>query len=180
MLVVDAIGASTASSILISVMKSITRKEMEDLLKTANIRQRFRRDLRFVPEEIDSWEDRDFLTVTDRNNSKGVLIAPFEQLFIVPFELRQRRAGQAGRLEAIVCDFCATWQRGSNSAMITFEREKSSVSFLCCADLLCSFHVRNKTTAAKLSRTQLKEVISSDRRIERLHTKLQQLLSDLS
>lgn len=94
----------------------------------------------------------------------------------MPFRLQARKPGASGRTEAIICDFCATWQRGSNSASIAFTREKSTQTFLCCGDLLCSLHVRNKTQASKLSRTQLRENNTVEERVARLRARLSELV----
>jgi hypothetical protein len=160
-------------------MNAITREELTSVLKIANIKSRIKRDIRFVPEEITNWENRDFLAVTNRSRSEGVLIAPLEKLYIMPFELQKRVSNKTGRVEAIICDFCATWQRGSNSAIISFQKDKVSVSFLCCADLLCSLHVRSQTTASTLSRVQLRENNSAEDRIRRLGMRLETILSSI-
>lgn len=159
-------------------MNAITREEFADIIKP--LRPRLKRELRFVPEEITDWKNRDFLAVMNRSKSEGVLIAPLENVYVVPFQLQKRKPNKTGRVEAIICDFCVTWQRGSNSAVISFAKEKSSVSFLCCGDLDCSLHVRDKTRAAKLSRTQLRENISPEGRVERLQAKLETILADIS
>ena len=158
-------------------MKAVSREEFADLTK--GVKPRIRRELRFVPEEITDWEDRDFLAVTNKSRTEGVLLVPGETPRVVPFQLQNRRAGPSGRVEAVICDICATWQRGSNSAVITFTREKSSVSFLCCADLLCSLHVRDKTDASKLSRVQLRENNTAQTRALRLRRKLSEILGHL-
>lgn len=138
-------------------MQVITRDNFQHLLTEAHIKPRLKRELRFVPEEISDWEDRDFIAVMNRSRSGGVIVASLERTFVVPLTIQKRVPNRTGRVEAVICDFCATWQRGSNSATITFRKANSTVSFLCCGDLLCSLHVRDKTPAAKLSRTQLRE-----------------------
>ena len=148
---------------------------MAKLLVAGQIKLRLRRELRFVPEEITDWEDRDFLPVFNKSHSEGVLIAFLEPLRVMPFRLQKRTANTIGRVEAIICDICATWQRGSSSAVITFPKENSSISFLVCADLNCSLHVRNKTEQAKLSRTQLRENNTVEQRVERLKTRLRNM-----
>lgn len=158
-------------------MKALDRTQLALLVSEAHIKPRIVRELRFVPEEITDWESRDFLAVTNRSYSEGVLIAPLQKTYVVMFRLQKRLPNKAGRLEPITCDFCFTWQRGSNSAIISFIRDdKSSVSFLCCADLACSFHVRDITSASKISRTQLREHLSPQQRIRRLQMKLATLL----
>src|SRR6266542_1664777 len=142
-------------------MKAITRSELSELLKLSSVRPRLKRELRFVPEEITSWEDRDFLTVMNRSQTEGVLIAPLKTMAVLPFRLSKRTPNQAGRIEAIICDFCATWQGGTHSVVLTFDMPPKSISYLVCRDLACSFHVRDKTAAAKRSRTQLRETITA-------------------
>jgi hypothetical protein len=157
-------------------MNPITREEFTEL--TSGLRPRLRRELRFVPEEITAWEDRDFLAVTNKQGNEGVLIVPFARKYVVPFSLQVRKPGASGRTEAIICDICATWQRGTHSAVITFPVDSTrSVSFLCCEDLLCSFHVRGKTTAAQLARSQLREQITPQDRIERLKRRFKDILT---
>jgi len=157
-------------------MNAITREEFGEL--ASGTRPRLRRELRFVPEEISDWESRDFLAVTNKQGSEGVLVVPFLQVGVVPFTLQARRPNASGRIEAIICDICATWQRGTHSAVITFAVDKTrSVSFLCCADLLCSLHVRGKTADAVLARTQLREQITPEARIARLQERLGSILS---
>ena len=153
-------------------MKAIPREGLGALLDENRIKPRLKRDLRFVPETIADWEDRDFLAVTNRSKSEGVLIVSAEKYIVMPFTLQSRKANAAGRVEPIICDFCATWQRGSNSAVISFQKYRSSQSFLCCGDLNCSLHVRDKTPESKLSRTQLRENMTPQARIERLRSRL--------
>lgn len=152
-------------------MNALTRDELTRLLDENRIKPRLKRELRFTPEAITDWEDRDFLVVTNRSRSEGVLIFPGAKN-VVPFALQPRKANASGRVEPIICDFCATWQRGSNSAVISFQKERSSQSFLCCGDLDCSSHVRDKTPESKLSRTQLRENMTPQARIERLRSRL--------
>lgn len=157
-------------------MNAIDRQQLQIMLESAKVKPRIRRELRFVPEEITNWEDRDFIAVMNRSRSEGVLIAIFDTQYVVPFRLQRRASNASGRTEAIICDMCMTWQRGSNSAVISFQRDKSSVSFLCCADLLCSLHVRDKTTQAVLSRVQVRESIAEHDRIKRLKTRLAKII----
>jgi hypothetical protein len=150
-------------------MKSLSREAFAQRIKEAGIRPRLQRELRFVPEEITDWDDRDFLAVMNRSKTEGVLV--FDE-HIVPFQLQARKPNAAGRIEPVICDFCATWQRGSNSATITFTKGKSTQTFLCCGDLLCSLHVRDKTAASTRSRVQLRENNTAEQRVERLWAKL--------
>lgn len=153
-------------------MKSLSRDDIANL----PIKARLKRELRFAPEEIMDWDSRDFIVVMNKAKSEGVLIAELETGYAVAFRLQKRTANFQGRVEAIICDFCATWQRGSNSVVISFQKERGSVSFLCCGDLLCSLHVREKTPESKLSRTQLRETISTEGKIQRLRNRLEVIL----
>lgn len=153
-------------------MEPISREQFSELTK--GLKQRLKRDLRFVPEEITDWQDRDFLAVTNKQGNEGILIIPFMNDAVVPFTLQARKPNAQGRTEAIICDVCATWQRGPHSAVITFaDGDRRMVSFLCCGDLNCSLHVRDKTDAAKLSRTQLREQVTPEDRITRLKRRLE-------
>jgi hypothetical protein len=158
-------------------MNLISRDDLKQRMEVARIKSRIRRNIRFVPEEISRWEDRDYLAVMDKPRHDGVLLYGDDA---VPFSLSARQPNANGRVEAIICDICATWRRGTESASITFQKNATStVSYLVCADLDCSLHVRSLTDAARLSRTQLREDITPEARIERLNKKLQSILASL-
>lgn len=155
-------------------MKLPESNELQASLKYIRIKPRIIRELRYVPSEILHAESRDFLAIMNKSHSEGVLL--FENIFY-PFSLTKKAASSTGRIDGIICDICATWQRGSNAARITFAKgDRRSVSYLVCADLDCSLHVRDMTAESKLSRAQLREHISPDGRIERLYTNLSRLL----
>ena len=162
-------------------MQQLTASDIADLFESYALKKKLTSELKFISDTIDKWNERDFIAITDRHRSKGVLIAELTTLIAVSFRLQMRKASSTtGRIESIICDFCATWQRGSNSATITFDRaDKSSRSYLCCADLLCSLHVRGHTKEATLSRTQLREQTTPERRIERLRENLKTILGEL-
>ncbi len=154
-----------------------TRDEFAQCIKIAGIKPRLRRIVRYVPEEIIAPEHRDFLAVTDKSGNHGVII--FGQR-IVPFELSPRIAKSSGSVAAVICDICATWRRGPESASITFPKgDKRTVSYLVCADLSCSLHVRGLTNAGLVSRSQIREDISPEDRITRLTTRLATMLTNL-
>jgi hypothetical protein len=158
-------------------MNSLTREEFTQRIGAVRLKPRLVRELRFVPAEIINWEQRDFLTVLTKSKNEGVLLYGDST---IPFELSKRKPGTSGRVEPIICDLCATWQRGLNSAIISFHKsDKSTISYLCCADLDCSLHVRGLTAAGKLARTQLREDLISVRRVERLHMRLERILTEL-
>lgn len=153
-------------------MIPITREQFNILVKT--VKSRLRRELKYIPEEILDWDIRDFLVVTKKQGNEGVLIIPNAEMAVLPFVLERRLPNARGRVEAIICDICATWQRGTHSAVITFwVSSVRSVSFLCCGDLQCSLHVRGRTRASVLARAQLREQLTSEERIERLHRRLE-------
>ena len=155
-------------------MHKLTREEFAERLVAARIKLRLRKVLRFVPEEISNWDSRDFLAVTDKSGNEGVLIY---QEITVPFALSPRVARAGGRVAAIICDICATWRRGPESAVLTLDKgEHRSVSYLVCADLDCSLHVRGMTDAGMLSRSQIREDITPDRRKERLRERLTEMI----
>lgn len=157
-------------------MHRITREEFAERVVAARIKSRLRKVLRFVPEEITEWDSRDFLAVTDKAGNEGVLMY---QDTTVPFMLSPRVARSGGRVAAIICDICATWRRGPESAVLTLPKGDSiSVSYLVCADLDCSLHVRGMTAAGILSRSQIREDITPDRRKERLRERLTAILSE--
>lgn len=157
-------------------MNAITRTEFDQLALT--LKPRLRRELRFSPETITDWGDRDFIVITNKQGNEGVLVVPFEPVAILPFAISRREPNSKGRVEAIICDICATWQRGTHSGVITFTASPiRTVSFLCCGDLQCSLHVRDKTPAAILSRAQLREHISPDDRIARLRQRLRDIIT---
>jgi hypothetical protein len=154
-------------------MKQLSRDDFPILLKQAGIKLRLQRELRFVPETY-SWADSELLAVTTRSGNEGILLVGDETLHIVPFEIKRSLTDtRTGRSKPITCDFCHTWQKGGNAASITFARtDKTSTTYLCCADLACSMHVRDKTPEAQLSRTQLHEDMTTIQRVERLRRNL--------
>lgn len=159
-------------------MKLPDRQTFEASLKAARISKRLQRDLRYIPEAITKPEVRDFLAVSTKSGNEGVLLYGDR---IVQFSLDKRRPNSAGRVEAVICDICATWQRGVNSAILTLKKDSSrTVSYLVCDDLECSMHVRGLTTASTLSRTQLREHITPEARIERLRDRLRQIVEEIA
>lgn len=160
-------------------MKPLSRQQLADLIIQARVKLRIQRELRFVPEEIRNWEDRDFLAVMNKSQTEGILIVPFAER-VVPFEIRALKPKASGALPAaVICDFCATWQRASYASAITFSKDRRSLTFLVCGDLNCSLHIRDKTDEARLSRTQLREDISEEGRIERLRHRMMKILQSV-
>lgn len=169
-------------------MKQLSLEQFTDLVVTATVKPRLRRELRFIAAvqtlTSEQWSDTELLAISDRTGKKGVLILqPDDTPHVVAFELTSGIASAStGRAQPVICDFCRTWQRGSNAASITLTpdyRSGASTTFLCCADLGCSRHVRSLTSAAKLSRAQLRENLDDSGRIERLARRLRDLITQL-
>lgn len=156
-------------------MKLPRREKLDALLKVHRISKRLQRDIRYVPEEIANINERDFLAARTKSGAEGVLLYGNK---VIPFSISKRSANTKGRIEAIICDICATWRRGTDSAVITFQKsDKVTISHLVCADLDCSLHVRSLTDASRVSRTQLREDILPKQRVERLQKRLSDMLS---
>lgn len=154
-------------------MHQISREQWQTIVKAARITQRLARNIRFNPEQ--HWKSREFITASVKSGNEGVFVAEVENgLYALAYTLKRSLTDtRTGRSKPVVCDFCCTWQRGGNAASITFTRtDNTSVTFLCCADLLCSLHVRGLTPQATLSRSQLREDITDDERISRLRKRL--------
>jgi hypothetical protein len=169
-------------------MRSINQEQFNDLIKAAsNIKPRTKRELRFVASTAsigpEDWHELEIVGITDRTGTKGVLLLePDTGIFVLPYQLSGGSPDQTGRTQPIICDFCKTWQAGSNSGRITFHksiRSNDSVTFLCCADLACSNHVRTKTKSSIRSRVHLRESLTNEQRVERLKDRLRMLINDM-
>lgn len=158
------------------MMKPVAKESLEERLRQSRISVRLRRELRFAPDAAIDWDERDFLAVMNKSRTEGVLVTDTR---LMPFRLQRRSISKSGRVAAIICDICATWQRGAYSAVITFPTARGSISYLCCDDLLCSLHVRDKTPTAQLSRTQLRETNTIEDRINRLRGRLEKILESV-
>lgn len=169
-------------------MQKLTQEVFQQVIDMAGIKPRIKREVRFTTSvahlDDETWERTELLPIVDRAGNKGVLLFQIEvgEMFAVSFELSRGLTSSTGKAQAIICDFCRTWQTGSRSGSITLKkagRETGSITFLCCADLECSRHVRNITSAAKTSRSQLREDIDTDQRISRLKHRLEEVASQL-
>lgn len=169
-------------------MKALNLEEFNQLIARAQLKPRLKRELRFINStsamtDVD-WHEAELVSITDRTGNKGVLLlAPDENIYVLPYELSRGIVNrQTGRAQPIICDFCRTWQNGSNAGSITFRKNRQSLNstgFLCCADLACSQHARSKTNSSRVSRAQLREDLTDEQRIERLKGRLSQLIADL-
>ena len=170
-------------------MKVFTQEQFYAIIQQqSRIRPRLRRELRYVASTAamtdSDWRELELLPITDRTGNKGVLfLQPDDTLYVLPYEMRRGfTSAKTGRAQPIICDFCRTWQAGSSAGSIGFQKDKqslNSVSFLCCADLACSKHVRGKTNAALASKAQLREDLTAEQRVERLKTQLRKIIVDL-
>lgn len=160
-------------------MKTLDQATFETLLTQVAMKPRLKKDLKFVASTAylsDDWSDYELIPISDRTGSFGVLLVQLgEELYVAPYELSRRIVDSStGRDRAIICDFCYTWQPGSNAASIIFTHAetKHSIRLLCCGDLRCSQHVRTITRASKVSRTHLRENLTNEARVARLKSRL--------
>lgn len=167
-------------------MITITQEEFNELLSSTSIKPRIKSELKFVSsteKRATDWKDYELVAISDRNSNNGILLLqPDDKLYIIQYTLSKKIIdSQTGRSRATICDFCRTWQTGTNSASITLHNpdNKKSARYLCCADLLCSDHVRSITVAAKKSRAQLPEDLTNEDRIARLKKNLSERISQL-
>jgi hypothetical protein len=167
-------------------MNKLNQEEFNELISQSQVKPRLKNELRFITStenlSDEEWGDRELLSISDRSGNSGVLLVSLNNsLYILPYELKIGITSSiTGRSQSIICDFCRTWQYGDRSASIRFVKSKNtSVSYLCCADLKCSMHVRDKTDAASTSRAQLREDLSIDQRVERFNTRLANLIGTL-
>lgn len=169
-------------------MRSLTTEEIATCIAASGGGHRLKAKLRpaLVSKamELNDWSNFEFIAIPTRDRRSGVLIiASGASFYSIAYELTLGlKNSKDGRPLPIICDFCKTWQTGGRAGSITFRtghRSLNSVGYLCCADLQCSLHIRDKTSVAKTSRSQLRENITPERRIERLESKLQDVIKRL-
>lgn len=169
-------------------MSPLSQSQFTTLLAQASVKPRLKSELRFVKSTAgmsdDDWRARELLAITDRSGTKGVLLlAVADAFYILPYEMSAGITSKSGQAQPIVCDFCRTWQSGTCSGSIRLPkagRSFDSYGYLCCADLLCSLHVRGLTSAARISRSQLREDLLPEQRVERLATRIEKLVTDMA
>lgn len=169
-------------------MRTITPDQFNQLIALAHIRPGLTRELHFIARtsgmSAQDWQETELMSIPTRSGNKGVLLlAPNKDMYILAYDLTKGLANrQTGRAQPIICDFCRTWQSGSGAASISFAKNRrslDSVSFLCCADLACSQHVRSKTQASRASRAQLRENLTNEQRVGRLKKQILRIIADL-
>lgn len=135
-----------------------------------------------IPTEDPYWEDSELVACWDKSGRKGLILIELDKLYVTAFELGGKVTdSRTGRTKPIICDICCTWQQGGKAATITCIRERDchTFTYLCCGDLRCSLHIRDKTTEALLSRAQLHEDVTSEQRAVRMKQRLYKLISTL-
>jgi hypothetical protein len=164
-------------------MKKLSLEEFNYLLERTSIKPRVKREVRFVASTAqiadDEWANLELLAIADRSGNKGVLVIGIDgNFYLTGYELSSGITSTTGRAQPIICDFCRTWQTGSRSGSILFSKDRSAkaIGFLCCADLQCSRHVRSLTSAARTSRSQLREDLTDEQRVQRLRARLQEIV----
>lgn len=167
-------------------MKKLTHELVETALANIRVNKAMQRRLTFAPltRIVDSdWAGYDMIALPTKDERAGILfIELVDETYATAYELRAMKSSSTGRTKPIICDFCKTWQAGGRAGVITFRpshRSLNSISLLCCLDLRCSLHVRDKTTASKTSRAQLREHLVPEQRILRLQESLSQLTERL-
>lgn len=167
-------------------MRTLSQDDFSAALTGVDMQSRLKNELKFhksVEALPGDWSDYELIAITDRTGRKGILLLqPDNDLYIVQYELsRSVIDSQTGRGRPIICDFCYTWQPGSNAASILFTKphSKLKVGFLCCGDLGCSQHVRSTTKEGMVSRTQLRENLTNQQRVDRLKSRLRAKIQQL-
>lgn len=168
-------------------MNTLTNEQFEMMLKDAPIKPRLKRDLKFRQStehmDVSAWVETELLPIWNKSKNGGILLIQLsDDLFILPFDATRAAADATGRSKPVICDLCYTWQPSSSGGFVTFYPDKSgdnSVSLLCCQDLRCSDNVRTKTSAGIKSRTQLREHMTNEDRVERLKQKTNDFIKRL-
>ena len=168
-----------------SIMITIDAEQFRRIIDASIVKPRLKRELRFVPSTENmsesDWAQTEMIAIKDRSGNNGVLIVSLESgMYVLPFAIKSLgKSATTGRAQPIICDICVTWQSGSRAGSITFigaKKSTSNVAYLCCADLACSRHVRTKTDASKMSRAQLREDLDNEQRVQRLRSRLEDIM----
>lgn len=123
-----------------------------------------------------NWINFELFNLPTKDGAAGVLLVGLnDHIYALAYEINPIGDRLTGRTKPVICDFCKTWQPGGRAGMVTFRisrRSLNSISYLCCLDLGCSLHVRDISKSSRTSRSQLREDISTEYRIDRLQRKL--------
>lgn len=97
-------------------MQRLDRAQFSLLLTSQRIKPRLIRELRFVPEEIEDWDELELLAISTRSKAEGLLLIQDTDLYVLPYELATGLKDKTtGRSKPITCDFCYTWQQGGRA-----------------------------------------------------------------
>lgn len=166
-------------------MKKITPEAFSTAIKKAKLGPRLKKELRFGASTSQlndqDWRESEMISITTRSDNEGVLLIDAQsKTYVAQYSILKNVSDRTGRSKPIICAFCNTWRASGAGASISFKKNNNTnVGYLCCSDLRCSDHVRNKTRHALISRTQLHENLTSDQRIERLKKNLAGLTSTI-
>lgn len=155
-------------------MQILEKSDVDQLLAQSIVKPRLKRELHFKPDTHD-FTLSDFMVVTTKSPTRGVLIIPVDDGFsVIPFEMSLRVTDTVtGRSKPVICDFCFTWQAGQSAGRVSLTLPDGRIkALLACGDLNCSKHVRGLTQASRMSRAQLAEHLDADDRIARLSERL--------
>lgn len=172
---------NSARFVIIERMNTLNADQFAELLKAAPLKPRFKRDIKFLASVQDIvWDELELLPVWNKSKNGGVLLLqPDEDVYMIPFDATKSKVDSSGKVKPVICDLCYTYRTSGQGGFVTFYPNKSSdnsLSLLCCQDLLCSDHVRTKTSAALNSRAQLREHMTNEDRVERLRRKLREFI----
>lgn len=166
-------------------MKALSAQDIayciEQSAAKKSLMEKLRPSLVAASMENQDWSILELLQIPTRDEKGGVLIIESRnRLYATPYELSRGVGNKStGQLKPVICDLCKTWQAGPRAGTVTFRKDKrslNSTTLLCCADLNCSLHVRSRTTASKISRSQLREDINDEARVQRLQDNLEALV----
>ena len=161
-------------------MKAINKEQVQDLGKQAACNKKVLAGLRLGSLLTTDWGNLDFFVLFDKTQRHGLLFYEIDQrLMAFPYTMTPKKPRRDGRHVAVICDLCKTWRRGGSIGLLTLTvagDKHRLVGCYACRDLNCSLHVRDLTSQATLSRTQLREDMEPAERIARLDRNLQDFL----
>lgn len=156
-------------------MEAISTEKFNEIIKKSKLGPRLKKELRFGASTSqfsqEDWAESELVAVSTRSGNEGVLLIYSDsKIFVAQYNILKNISDKNGRSKPIICAFCNTWGAG---ATIGFKKDKNTnLGYLCCSDLRCSDHVRDKTKKSLISRTQLREHLTTQERIERLERNL--------
>jgi len=161
-------------------MQKLSKEQLVDIAKE-RVKSRLLSEVR-IPAAESYWEDSELVACWDKSTRKGILVIELDELYLTTFELGGKVAdSKTGRTKPVICDLCYTWQQGGKAATITCsrERDRHTFTYLCCADLRCSLHIRSETAEGTLSRAHIHEDLTPEQRTTRMRQRLYRFISTL-